>query len=226
MPLVKNFSSPSLNYSLWKIGEEFDALEALASLSTFERAELKSISNKKRRLEWIAARVALKKSVENSGETYFGTFKDKFGRPHLLHNYKQSYISISHSGEFAIAAVSKTHTVGVDLQKSLESLNTIKSKFLSDIEQHYYSLSTLKLCVMWSAKEAVYKAFCDKINSMKDDILIHDFKLKAQDTISAAISSDTRPLGTISISYELLQDYVISVITQSYTPNCRKISSR
>lgn len=205
MPIVKTFSDSTLHYTLWKIEEDFPSLEKLSFLSEEENLELKSLDNTKRRLEWIAARVALKQSVENLGMIYSGTYKDQFGRPHLLRQDKNCSISLSHSGEFAIAAVSETHEVGIDIQKGVDSLHKIRSKFLSEVESSYAELSTTKLSVIWSAKEAVYKISCERVSSIKEDILIQDFELQEEGFISATIPPGNRTREEkVAVVYHML----------------------
>jgi phosphopantetheinyl transferase len=72
------------------------------------------------------------------------------------------HFSISHSGEYAAAIVSRVNRVGVDIEKISEKIAAISHKFLSEQDNEILieELPVNKLELMtlsWSCKEAVFK---------------------------------------------------------------------
>lgn len=74
------------------------------------------------------------------------------------------HFSISHCGNHAAAIVSSSSRVGVDIEMVTPRMQSIKSKFLHPKELEYLrefeemtQLHLELLCLMWSAKESVYK---------------------------------------------------------------------
>ncbi len=75
---------------------------------------------------------------------------------------EQFHFSISHSGNFAAAIVSRTHRVGIDAEMVTDRVDRIKHKFLCDDELASIKHLTGKklfeqLTVLWGAKEAMFK---------------------------------------------------------------------
>jgi phosphopantetheinyl transferase len=72
------------------------------------------------------------------------------------------HFSISHSGDYAAAIVSRVNRVGVDIEKVSEKVAAISHKFLSERDTEVLSeqlfLKKVELMTMtWSCKEAVFK---------------------------------------------------------------------
>jgi 4'-phosphopantetheinyl transferase EntD len=74
------------------------------------------------------------------------------------------HFSISHCGNHAAAIVSSSSRVGVDIEMVTPRMQSIKSKFLHPKELEYLlefeemtQLHLELLCLLWSAKESVYK---------------------------------------------------------------------
>jgi 4'-phosphopantetheinyl transferase len=205
MPIYKAFNCEGLCYIMWKIEENEEELRNSAILSEEEVLEYSKISNKNRRLQWLAARVAIKTAIEDREEVYYGIKKTSTNKPHLIN--ANIAVSISHCSEYAIAALSTTHDVGIDIQKYTDKLSITKTKFLSSAELCYGDLSIKKLCIMWSAKEAIYKLFSGCISSIKNDILINNFSLNDNGVLSSRCMSKE-----INVYYESYSDYTICYV--------------
>lgn len=203
MPICKTFSNQTIYYLVWKIEENEKELRDLVILSENEILEYSKIGNKHKRLQWLAARVVSKIAIENRGGIYYGIRKDNNGKPHLIN--ANECISISHCADYAIVALSSTHKVGVDIQKCVTKLYFTKTKFLSSAELDYRDLSIQKLCIMWSAKESIYKLFPESISSIKTDILIKDFSKKTNGVLQSLCMR-----REINVYYESYNDYIIS----------------
>lgn len=67
------------------------------------------------------------------------------------------HISVSHSADYALLAISDSHCVGVDIEEWRPSLSRIASRFLAPSEFNIYSASNALLLQAWTAKEAIFK---------------------------------------------------------------------
>lgn len=115
-----------------------------------EVAYVQNIMNKRRKQEWLLTRALLLKKMPNANILYYDT-----GQPYLSNNEFQ--ISISHSKNQVAIAFSE-RKIGIDLQFIVTTLRKVHTKFISAAEREFISeLDITHLCILWSAKEALYK---------------------------------------------------------------------
>ena len=134
------------------LGQAAD-FEAKFSLSTdfFSPADLARWSELKpgsRRTAFVAARLALAEALNGSSFgvrdlTYDGE------RPIL----PQGYLSLSHGGDWAVAAYHPLVPVGIDVEAPRAQLERVIARVASECE-----VAELDRATVWGAKEAVYKA--------------------------------------------------------------------
>lgn len=141
------------SWALWRISEPEEELLAMLDGTYFPQEELLQIRVPQRRLEWLACRLALQQLLPQGSEVRL--CKNQWGRPYLQPG--MGHISLSHSYPFAAAALHPSHAVGIDLEQAREQLVRIKHKFLSPEEQALAGDDPEKLCLYWTAKEALYK---------------------------------------------------------------------
>jgi phosphopantetheinyl transferase len=80
---------------------------------------------------------------------------------------EQYHFSVSHSGDYAGAIVSSEKRVGLDIERPSQKVGRIMQKFLSEKEikdlkienpdQEFSKEVLIRLSILWSAKEAVFK---------------------------------------------------------------------
>lgn len=180
MPLHRLLTINQDIYSLiWLIEETEEDL--LGQLSMSPLKEYGKIHHTRRRLEWIAARLALQKLCNHLGYTYQGVFKDFWGKPHLVNNY--FHISLAHSFPFAVAAISFHHLLGVDIQSLSKKLQNVRHKYLNTTENQDSGQDLEKLAIYWCAKEALYKTYGGKGLSLREEIHIKPFTKSNQGTL-------------------------------------------
>lgn len=141
--------------SVWKCDQPDDYYLDRLKLFDEEMAEMQGLKSKKKS-EWLASRYLLSKISESNG--VFPCIKDEYGKPHLSGSHWM--ISLSHTGGF-VAAVRSFKPCGVDIQVITQKIERIAPRFISPIEkamilpgkalQYHHCL--------WSAKEAIYKAY-------------------------------------------------------------------
>lgn len=206
MPIYKYVSKKNISYLIWEIKESENELLESSTLSQEETIEFSHITNNNRKIHWLAARVALKHIFNNIGEDYFGLYKNEFGKPLLIEN--DYNISISHCENYAVAALNKNYPIGIDIQKFEEKLDQVKTKFLSNDELLYNNMTISKLCVLWSAKEAIYKLISSNKISLKKDIIIKNFNLDNYDNRNNSLKASCKETE-IFLEYEIFEKYVI-----------------
>ena len=170
---------------LWRIDEPQGVLLRGSALSMLAQAEYEKITHPRRRREWLAARLTLKKLLAQLGHEYTGLQKDAQGRPYLVNS--SLHLSIAHCYPFAFVAVDQQRAIGIDIQLLCKKLQDVKEKFLNHKEVRESNDDLEKLCVYWCAKEAIYKAHGGKGLSLKRDISIGKFTKKDQGTAWGAI---------------------------------------
>ena len=75
------------------------------------------------------------------------------------------YISLSHSGDYAVCAVS-SFPIGVDIEKKRDLNPKLINKIcVNDAE---YATDTQSLLTLWSVKEACFKALSPKVSTVSD----------------------------------------------------------
>ena len=83
--------------------------------------------------------------------------KEDSGRPRM----GNAFCSLSHGGGW-VAAVRGNRPVGVDVEGATERLNRARRKFVGSADQpilNHFGDNLNTLCRLWTAKEAVFKAF-------------------------------------------------------------------
>lgn len=128
-------------------------------LSQKRARKLDKIKSESARRQSIAAELVLNRAV---GET-FPDIKtpvvwdyDEYGKPYLT-EYPEVYINISHSGDYAVCAVSDT-PVGVDIQLMRECNLNIAKRYLTAEELEYVNGIKERFYDVWVRKESFSKA--------------------------------------------------------------------
>ena len=184
-------------YAVWNIQETFLELPYL-SPETFP-AELNPV----RQAEWIIGRVLAKKLCDMFNIPYEGTGRNDHKKPYLKN--MQAHISISHSFPIAAAMIHLKKPCGIDMEQPRAKHRIVAHKYLHESELQYIN-DLRALCVVWSAKEVVYKIFGRKFLSLKDEIKI---TFGPNGTIMGQILKAGCE-ETHHIHYEWVKDYLLA----------------
>lgn len=155
-----------MNFALYTVTEEF---EALRNLSEEEKMDYASLKSERRKRDWLAARAGLKHLLglhHPLGVSEDWTIrKDRFGRPILCCRSPAPQgagsCSISHTDGLAAIGWSPFRglRLGVDVQKPMEKLHKLGGAFLAEGDPLCDSHSPLTaLTLLWACKEAASKA--------------------------------------------------------------------
>lgn len=170
MPLLlhEHFHAPG-EWGLWHITEAEEWLRQHLALSSAETEALNRIKGTGRRREFLAARMLLH---HMSGRPERGElFKDEAGKPHLRGS--AFHVSISHTTNYA-AAIAHPNPCGVDVQRIVPRIRRLAGKFVGAKEQAQLTAAfeLLQLHLIWSAKEAMYKAFGRRQIDFKEHLFV------------------------------------------------------
>lgn len=158
MPIIlQKYPNADTELAVWKITESVEELKEMLWMFPFEEFKFPS-----RNQQWLSSRVLLQEVLKNKTEAKrLKVLKQPNGRPFidgLGYNF-----SMSHSTEYAAVLVSKTGSVGVDIEEINERIKKIARKFINEYEwQHLAGENDLHtMYLIWSAKEAIFKWFGD-----------------------------------------------------------------
>lgn len=162
--------------AIWQL-HDAESLHREATARSLNLTELATIQHPKRYTESVAGRLALYEAGKLLGYAFSQITKDEFGKPHVTEAGYE--ISLTHSSEFAAAIVSQI-PCGLDIEPIRAKLNRVCSKFLSEHELAHAAQDTERLCVYWTAKEAIYKLYGKRQLVFKRDIAIEVFTLQEE----------------------------------------------
>ncbi len=188
-------------WALWFITESEEALQQ----HVHESIPVEITSHQKR-LEWLAGRLLIKTLVEKCGLVFQGMTKDEFGKPHLIHH--SHFISLSHSYPFVAAQIDQYSLVGIDIEQPKEKLLKIAHRVLSKEEVQDAGMDTVKHCVYWCGKEALYKIDGKKGLHFINQLNITPFLLEKSGKLHGIISSNSGK-QKVTLGYEVHQDFVV-----------------
>ncbi len=162
---------PDTQIALWDVQEDEAWFAQRMALPAAEQLVLQQTFAEKRH-EWLASRYCLGQLSPEQSVDYF---KDNLGKPHRA--AAPFHISFSHTNRMAAAAISDRH-LGIDIQLKVPKLVRIAHKFVGPHEASWcypeHEAYDWQVQLIWSAKEAVYKAY-----GLKELPFIEGIKLDA-----------------------------------------------
>lgn len=144
-------------------------------LSFREKLSFSNISRPEKRVEWISARLAIKKALDCISLPYPGFFKDENGKSHPMDGY--GHVSLTHTRGIAAAIFHKDMAVGIDLDYIREKVVRLGPKFLDVSEMDFLNNDPELHTTAWSAKESIFKCQGKRGVSLKDNIILEPFSV-------------------------------------------------
>lgn len=157
----------------------------------------------KKKMEFLASRQLVQKMCEALDIHYRGIRKDEFGKPYLID--LPYHISISHSFPMVACAIHPSSPCGIDVESARPQLLKIKHKFLNREELKYCGEDLKRLCLHWSAKEALYKIYGRKrliFSEQLSLVSIDNEKIKTQVIVDDGVEN-------YILNYEYFLEYFI-----------------
>jgi 4'-phosphopantetheinyl transferase len=134
---------------------------------------------------------------------------DEHNKPFLIG--RSEHISISHSHKWLVVVLHKTCSVGVDVELIREKVLNIKHKFVADDELAYAAADIEMITLLWSAKEAIYKAYGKKNVDFKS-IQIAPFVFSERGELYGTLHLPQETLA-YKLHYCKQGDYILALTT-------------
>jgi 4'-phosphopantetheinyl transferase len=204
MPLsYSEIISNDIQICIWQITEDEVFLSSGLSMSQEASERLSSRKSKVHRKGYLAIRQLLKGcGIIPEIHQY-----DQDGAPFLTDG---RYLSITHTKNMAAIAISFS-PVGIDLEHYQEKIKKIAARFLHMEESKDYSKTDNIefLTQIWTAKEAIYKAFRTPGIHFNTQLLVEPFQSKAARGVGHVLHHDKDWLYSLNFRY--FKDYCLTL---------------
>ena len=204
MPLsYSEIISNNIQICIWQITEDEVFLSSGLSMSQEALKRLSSRKSEVHRKGYLAIRQLLK----GCGITPEIHQYDQDGAPFLTDG---RYLSISHTKNIAAIAISFS-PVGIDLENYQEKIKKIAPRFLHMEESKDHSKTDCIefLTQIWTAKEAIYKAFRTPGIHFNTQLLVEPFQTKAASGVGHVLHQDKDLLYSLNFRY--FKDYCLTL---------------
>jgi phosphopantetheinyl transferase len=191
--------------AVWEITETEEALQQRCSLPHNEKEEMQFIVSAQRRKERLVIYLLLEHIFGK--KIYLGYYDN--GRPFLQN--EMGDISISHTKRFVCLLYHPDAHVGIDIEDTTRNFAAVEKKALSRNEQEYLGEKNrnTQLCLIWSAKEALYKYLCESGIDFSTQLNVEKFTPHKKGTLDAAYTNKENETTAFELSYELIADHVL-----------------
>ena len=204
MPVIVQKSiSSNISLSIWSIEESLDFFLSNLSLTKNCKQRLDKLRTDEMKKQFLAVR----KLIQLNGISLDSLHYSPEGIP-FLKNEKN--ISISHTKGFSSIAISPK-PVGIDIQDFRDKILNISKKFINSEERDLIDPSSIKeLTLVWSIKEATYKAHRKPGLDFKDEIKIQSISDNLSHSI---IKVEKLNKKHFFVSFNIIEsDYICSIV--------------
>jgi 4'-phosphopantetheinyl transferase len=192
--------------AIWQISETVEELlQYTANVLKFN-AKGTSPAHPEKMLQFLASRAALM----NLDIPLTHLDKNETGQP-FIRGADNFHISLSHSGCIGVAIKSRCAT-GVDVELISNKAEKVYPRFGNDNDQKIVKTMSKKLdkycllTLLWSIKEAVYKAASALKLNFKQDIFIEEIDINTQ-AITGIVLKNDQQIAFIG-EFEISNDYL------------------
>ncbi|MTB49705.1 4'-phosphopantetheinyl transferase superfamily protein [Lewinella sp. W8] len=207
MPLLLHETlHPPGEWGLWHILESEALLRERTPLFEAELVALEQIKGEGRRREFLAARLLLH---HMSGRPERGELiKDDSGKPHLVDSI--FHVSISHTVDYA-AAIAHPNPCGIDVQRIVPRIVKLADKFVNTAERSQLKdrHELVQLHLIWSAKEAMYKAFGRRKLDFKEHLTVNLEDFSPDNSRATAMLRKGNAEMVFDLTYQINPDFVM-----------------
>ena len=188
MPFLKKIKTEVGLLGIWKLSDTSEKLEKKISFNPTEQQEYAKIRLEKRKKEYLAARLLLKKLLGYKPEIMY----TETGKPVL--NNSSLHISISHSAQLLTVILSEKK-IGIDVENTKRNIDKVAKRFLHKDEFNHISTLTSSQetkTIYWSAKEAIFKCSDTQSIEFNEHIYIHPFETETEGSLSGTLNNLTQ----------------------------------
>lgn len=201
MPIYKSIKlTENTILYFWKITESINTLVSEIQLNETSTLRLEKIKSEKHIKGFLATRLLL----QNIGYNDFDLYYDEKGKPYLK---DKKHISISHSNEFSVVAISDKN-IGLDIEKLKEKTLKNASRFMdiSHLKNLNVDEKIIKTTIIWGIKETIFKIKNEMGISFPDHISEEPFSFDDKKTIAKLHYNNK--LEEFRIVFDMIEDYV------------------
>lgn len=156
---------------IWHITEPYEELEQRLHQTDWIDNAQDGTTHPIKKLEYLACRFATEHLARAIGVPFGGVYKDSHGKPHPRGDH--FYLSWSHAYPYAVSCIHLKKPVGIDIERPREQLVRASKKYMNENENSLVVENNLdQLCLVWAAKEAIFKMNGRSGLSLKDDITV------------------------------------------------------
>jgi phosphopantetheine--protein transferase-like protein len=156
----------TIKYFVWQITEPLEYL--VSNLSPQEIIELSQIQVIEKKCEYAAVRNLLQFIASKEHFIYEPIQKNENGKPFLPTIPLE--ISISHAFPF-VAVAFAPKPLGIDIEEKKEKIRKVAQRVFSEKELSFAHNNLDYLAQLWTAKEALYKAYSRKGIAFRENII-------------------------------------------------------
>jgi 4'-phosphopantetheinyl transferase EntD len=193
--------------ALWEITETQDELINSSAIPDDELETILKYPSARRRLEQLAVRALLNRCFTK--KHYLGY--EENNRPYLK-NYPGD-ISISHADKFVCILVHESKYAGIDIEGRGRNFVPVENKIVTDYEYSYLNSKYKddQLCIIWCAKEAIYKAMHEQKVEFSRQIEIKKFVPRKEGRLEARFIDSEYDDQDLNLNYRMInKDYAIA----------------
>jgi 4'-phosphopantetheinyl transferase len=205
MPLKTLVDDKTLAWAIWYISEDEKTLTA--EIAPYENIP-EGTTNEKKRLEFLAGRVVLKRLLAHWNLPFEGLAKNEFGKPFFRNHSIQ--LSLSHSFPYVAATIHRFKPVGIDLEQPKPKLLAVAPRILDAVEFKDAGNDIVKHCIVWCAKEAMVKYHGKKDLTFAKDLKIEPFTRFTHGFLTGRIIA-TSGSETIRFYYRVYDNFVLAI---------------
>ncbi|MEZ4878091.1 MAG: 4-phosphopantetheinyl transferase [Flavobacterium sp.] len=204
MPVYQIFSIEShTKVYVWNISESFNELFRSVVLKDVSLARLEKMKAEGHQKGFLAVR----KLLEVAGYDDFDLYYDDFGKPNLKDG---KHISISHSNDFSVIAVSDCN-LGIDLEILKDKTLKLAPRYMdvSHLENLSKEEALEKATVIWGIKESIFKIKNIEGISFKNHIFEKKFELSVG-KCSAELRFENQ-VEQFNIQHQKVDSYILVI---------------
>ncbi len=190
---------------IWEITESEKSLQEACSLPSNEEEEMGFITSEQRRKERLAIYLLL---YHLFGKKIYLGYHDN-GRPFLQNEVGD--ISIAHTKRFVTIVYHPTAHVGIDIECTTRNFSAVERKALSETERGYLAEKKrdIQLCIIWGAKEALYKQICTSGIDFSKQFEIEKFTPHKKGKLFATYTDKEFTKADYQLHYEIVDDHAM-----------------
>lgn len=207
MQLCHHHKDASLEWAVCRFEESFSELSALCEDESLVEYALENFGSEKRRCEWLAARILIKKLAGSCASVCYSSD----GKPHLCDGSR--HISISHTDGYVAVAFHAEYSVGVDVELLGAKVLKLYKRFLNSVEVDSLDKNseTVAMLLHWSAKESFYKIIGNRGGSFAENFTVSQFVVGASGDFSISYTDNGTLIKKLPVNYIVGSDYVFTL---------------